>query len=622
MDVLTQLLYSETVVGELSSFVLADLKALPFSESFSGNTSSASTTALVVLSPLLKDYAEGVALAFESVTSEGILSDALIASSSPINAPTTALLKSTFTQGTYTHLKSISVETGYMAVPPTDEDIFDAEMRVIEHSFDQLPVLPTNGPLDDDALAAVPGSAAVSSINVTVQSVQKTAETATLQYIADVQAQLAAVNAVNASALSADAAIRRENDLARLASLLKDEKAFLTTVRTYLPSPQQDPDGDGYVEEDLTVPLTNGRRLLQQPSQQSTAAALKKVSDEITDGLQKIINEKLTQKFAEEALRALAKGVVSGLLSKIPVPIVGEVLGSVFSTLIDPPPGECNIDCTWDALKSRAKDLVRGLLRVEYQANLQGELRAIQSRYQSVKTYDRLTSCAAGGAATRKEQYGVRVTALNEVLVGAEGRYLPQVHQANPDFSKDAAAYLDFLVGMGTLRLLLLAQSALNFEATYCSPPPEALAANNLQSLSNAAKNYALAVAAVRQTARHQRRQGVSFSPAYCGRCNRIGADLNINYFDFDVSIEVRDPFVNDGSPTRLFADCAPLRKSNIFEPRDVVFERECARIQRENIQSVINRQQMLYDAYDKQLDEFLKPSLLWRQAFDPFATN
>lgn len=58
------------------------------------------------------------------------------------------------------------------------------------------------------------------------------------------------------------------------------------------------------------------------------------------------------------------------------------------------------------------------------------------------------------------------------------------MHQANPDFSKDAAAYLDFLVGMGTLRLLLLAQSALNFEATYCTPPPEALAANNLQSLS------------------------------------------------------------------------------------------------------------------------------------------
>ncbi len=53
------------------------------------------------------------------------------------------------------------------------------------------------------------------------------------------QAQLAAENAVNVSALSADAAIHRENDLARLASLLKDEKAFLTTVRTYLPSPQQ-----------------------------------------------------------------------------------------------------------------------------------------------------------------------------------------------------------------------------------------------------------------------------------------------------------------------------------------------------------------------------------------------
>lgn len=75
------------------------------------------------------------------------------------------------------------------------------------------------------------------------------------------------------------------------------------------------------------MPLTNGRQLLQQPSQQSTAAALKKVSDDIIDGLQKIINEKLTQKFAKEALRALAKGLVSGLLSRIPVPIVGEVLG-------------------------------------------------------------------------------------------------------------------------------------------------------------------------------------------------------------------------------------------------------------------------------------------------------
>lgn len=30
---------------------------------------------------------------------------------------------------------------------------------MIEHSFDQLPLLPTNGPLHDDALAAVPGSA-------------------------------------------------------------------------------------------------------------------------------------------------------------------------------------------------------------------------------------------------------------------------------------------------------------------------------------------------------------------------------------------------------------------------------------------------------------------------------
>lgn len=67
-------------------------------------------------------------------------------------------------------------------------------------------------------------------------------------------------------------------------------------------------------------------------------------------------------------------------------------------------------------------DKISLLFVAQYQANLQGELRVIESRYQSVKTYDRLTSCAAGAAATRKEQYGVRVTALNEVLVGAEGR--------------------------------------------------------------------------------------------------------------------------------------------------------------------------------------------------------
>lgn len=63
-------------------------------------------------------------------------------------------------------------------------------------------------------------------------------------------------------------------------------------------------------------------------------------------------------------------------------------------------------------------------------------------------------------------------------------RYLPQVRNKTPDFSKDAAAYLNFLVGMGTLRLLLLSKLALNYEATYCSPPPENIAANNVQSLS------------------------------------------------------------------------------------------------------------------------------------------
>lgn len=39
---------------------------------------------------------------------------------------------------------------------------------------------------------------------------------------------------------------------------------------------------------------------------------------------------------------------------------------NIFSSLIDPPPEEpCDINCTWDALKARAKDLVRGLLRTE-----------------------------------------------------------------------------------------------------------------------------------------------------------------------------------------------------------------------------------------------------------------
>ena len=41
---------------------------------------------------------------------------------------------------------------------------------------------------------------------------------------------------------------------------------------------------------------------------------------------------------------------------------------NLFGTLIDPPPEEpCDLTCTWEALKSRAKDLVKSLLRVEVQ---------------------------------------------------------------------------------------------------------------------------------------------------------------------------------------------------------------------------------------------------------------
>ncbi len=55
--------------------------------------------------------------------------------------------------------------------------------------------------------------------------------------------------------------------------------------------------------------------------------------------------------------------------------------------------------------------------------------------------------------------------------------------------------------------------------------------------------------------------------------CIKIGVGLVTGSMCIQVSIEVRDPFVNDGLPTRIFADCVPLRKSNIFEPRCVVFE-------------------------------------------------
>lgn len=85
----------------------------------------------------------------------------------------------------------------------------------------------------------------------------------------------------------------------------------------------QDPDGDGYLEADLALPLT-GRRL--QQGTPSTSAVLGRVNNAVTSNLQKLINAKFNAKFGEELARGIAKGVVSGTLSKIPIPIVGDVL--------------------------------------------------------------------------------------------------------------------------------------------------------------------------------------------------------------------------------------------------------------------------------------------------------
>ncbi len=84
------------------------------------------------------------------------------------------------------------------------------------------------------------------------------------------------------------------------------------------------------MEAELAVPLAppvTGRWL--QQATPSTAQTLEKINKEVTQNLQKLIKTKFTQKFGEELIRSVAKGAVSGVLSKIPVPIVGEVLGCV-----------------------------------------------------------------------------------------------------------------------------------------------------------------------------------------------------------------------------------------------------------------------------------------------------
>ncbi|EIE19837.1 hypothetical protein COCSUDRAFT_44263 [Coccomyxa subellipsoidea C-169] len=552
--------------------------------------STASTTAFVVFAPLLEEHVGDVVSAFEFVTQNGILADTLLSSAGLINAPSTLLLDFAFTAGAYSQPGPISMEPGFAPVPPSDQDISAAEIREIARSFAHLPLLPVNSSSLDAAIASFPGPEAADA-NVTIQSVQKTAETAALETITSMQAKLAALKAVDVSSLSPADSETHRLDVRVLELQIEDEQSYLETVRSYLPSLQQDPDGDGYVEADLAVPLApsvTGRRL--QQATPSTAQTLERSNKEVTQNLQKLIETKFTQRFGEELIRSVAKGAVSGILSKIPVPIVGEVLGNLFGTLIDPPPEEpCDLTCTWEALKSRAKDLVKSLLRVEDQRNLERQLADIRARWQAVKVYDGLTSCSPPGTApeTRREQYGVRVTALDGTLVGAEGRYLPQVRNKTPDFSRDAAAYLNYLT---------------------------------------ATKSYVAAVAAARQAAINQRRAAVTIVAANCGVCREPFANFNYYYRDFDVSVTVKDSFVNEGSETKHFVKCVNLPVSDADEPgnpffqRSFTFNRACGRVQRQNIDEVQAQQDRVFALYERQLDDFLKPTLLWAQSFDPFA--
>ena len=81
-----------------------------------------------------------------------------------------------------------------------------------------------------------------------------------------------------------------------------------------------------------------------------------------------------------------------------------------------------------------------------------------------MKVYDGLTSCSPPGTApeTRREQYGVRVTALDSTLVGAEGR----CEQSNPGVSEISQG----LVVYGLLRIPQICHVGLLFTIPLENP--------------------------------------------------------------------------------------------------------------------------------------------------------
>ncbi|KAK9823607.1 hypothetical protein WJX72_004201 [[Myrmecia] bisecta] len=79
---------------------------------------------------------------------------------------------------------------------------------------------------------------------------------------------------------------------------------------------------------------------------------------EVAGKLQDFASEKVTEHFAQTLAKSFAAKAAVGLLQYAPV---GALLGAVFDLLF-PGPGPCDIDCVWNGIQGRVKDLCQSLI--------------------------------------------------------------------------------------------------------------------------------------------------------------------------------------------------------------------------------------------------------------------